>query len=136
MFEVVVDLRHRRADIDEQTQESKRAHDANQRVADVTDKKLRWNRVELEHAKKELDEFQFIKMQRVNELPSIVFLPSNQLFFYKNKRLPDDLSPAIVFQVHELERIKERIKVAHTVFCFIIFRLLFYFVLGKFYVTG
>lgn len=55
--------------------------------------------------------FQQEKQARLNQLPAVVSLRLHQVEFLEGRRLPHDLSGAVVFSQQQLGRLKQRMQV-------------------------
>jgi hypothetical protein len=61
-------------------------------------------------AETEIQEFQSLKQQKLNELDVVVPLRLHQIQWVENRALPADLSPSLVFVNEGLQKLKNRIK--------------------------
>lgn len=62
-------------------------------------------------------EFQQEKQARLNQVPAVVSLRLHQLEFLEARRLPTDLSGALVFSQQQLARLKQRMQVRQGACC-------------------
>jgi hypothetical protein len=60
-------------------------------------------------------EFQQEKQARLNQLPAVVSLRLHQVELLEGRRLPGDLSGALVFSQQQLARLKHRMQVCQGV---------------------
>jgi hypothetical protein len=63
----------------------------------------------------EIQEYQNLKQQKLNELMICVPIHPRQIFLVEDGHVPNDLSEAIVFEQTQLERLKNRISELHHV---------------------
>jgi hypothetical protein len=63
----------------------------------------------------EIQEYQNLKQQKLNELMICVPIHPHQILLIQDGHIPNDLSEAIVFEQSQLERLKNRITELHNV---------------------
>ncbi|XP_065821986.1 cilia- and flagella-associated protein 44 isoform X2 [Labrus bergylta] len=110
LFENTLQLRERRLDLEELVVEEKKSAEALRRECDTLVKKEKSMKSSRKAAEEDLELVYREKQQKMNELDMVVPLRLNQIEFLTNGSLPSDLSPALVLDRTELNRLQERIK--------------------------
>lgn len=111
LFEKVLALRERRLDAEEGSVEEKRACDMLKKETDILRKKEKALESEKAIEEKELAELQLEKQAKLNELDTAVPLRLDQIKHFTGKgAVPKNLSESLVFSVHEIENLEQRIQ--------------------------
>ncbi|XP_040013967.1 cilia- and flagella-associated protein 44 [Xiphias gladius] len=110
LFENTLQLRERRLDLEELLVEEKKSTEVLKKEYDTLVK----NETTVKSSRKEVeDDLELVnreKQQKMNELDVVVPLRLHQIEFVVNGSMPSDLSPALVLDRTELNRLQERIK--------------------------
>ncbi|KAF8073262.1 ABCG35 [Scenedesmus sp. PABB004] len=110
LYERVVELRERRLGEEEEGAEVGKALEGIRKERELLTKKAKLLEQALAGATQSVMEFQQEKQGRLNQLPAIVSLRLHQVEFLADRRLPADLSSALVFSQHELSRLQRRMQ--------------------------
>lgn len=110
LFDHVCQFRERRLDLEENIAEEKRNLELLKKEQDALNKRAKIIESSLKQAQQELENFQKEKQKKINNLDIVVMLRLNQIQFLENGKLPADLSKALAFDSHDLDRLKNRIK--------------------------
>ncbi|XP_029795183.1 cilia- and flagella-associated protein 44 [Suricata suricatta] len=109
LFELAIQLREKRLDIEESLVEEKKIVDNLQKEYDTLSKKVKIVATNLNAAEKALEAYQREKQQQLNELLVVVPLKLHQIEHIVLGEIPNDLSGTLVFSNHSLRRLQERI---------------------------
>uniref|UniRef100_A0A8D0ARD3 Cilia- and flagella-associated protein 44 n=1 Tax=Sander lucioperca TaxID=283035 RepID=A0A8D0ARD3_SANLU len=110
LFENTVQLRERRLDLEELLVEEKKSAEALKRECDTLVKKEKLVKSSRKAAEDDLELVNREKQQKMNELDVVVPIRLHQIEFITNGSVPCDLSPALVLDMKELNRLQERIR--------------------------
>ncbi|WIA29897.1 hypothetical protein OEZ86_012366 [Tetradesmus obliquus] len=110
LYERVVELRGRRLDEEEAGGEVGKALEGIRKERELLGKKARLLEQALAAVNQSVLEFQQEKQARLNQLPAVVSLRLHQVEFLEGRRLPHDLSGAVVFSQQQLGRLKQRMQ--------------------------
>ncbi|KAM8827411.1 cilia- and flagella-associated protein 44 isoform 2-T2 [Spinachia spinachia] len=110
LFENTLQLRESRLDLEELLAKEKKSAEALKKECDTLFKKEKSMKASRKAAEDDLELINREKQQKMNELEVVVPLRLHQIKFVLNGSVPSDLSPALVVDVTELSRLKERIK--------------------------
>ncbi|XP_027630268.1 cilia- and flagella-associated protein 44, partial [Tupaia chinensis] len=109
LFELVLQLREKRLDIEEALVEEKKIVDNLKKEYDTLSKKVKVVATNLNAAEEALEAYQREKQQRLNELLVAFPLKLHQIEYVVFGEVPTDLSGTLVFSNHSLGRLQERI---------------------------
>nr|XP_019590423.1 PREDICTED: cilia- and flagella-associated protein 44 isoform X2 [Rhinolophus sinicus] len=109
LFELALQLREKRLDIEEALVEEKKIVDNLKKENDILSKKVRNVATNLNAAEEALEAYQREKQQRLNELLVVIPLKLHQIEHVVFGEIPSDLSGTLVFSNHSLRRLQERI---------------------------
>ncbi|XP_029426224.1 cilia- and flagella-associated protein 44 [Nannospalax galili] len=109
LFELALQLREKRLDIEEALVEEKKIVDNLKKEYDTFSKKIKVVATNLHAAEEAVEAFQREKQQRLNELLVVIPLKLHQIEYMVMGEVPDDLSGTLVFSNHSLGRLQERI---------------------------
>ncbi|XP_019303927.2 cilia- and flagella-associated protein 44 isoform X1 [Panthera pardus] len=113
LFELALQLREKRLDIEESLVEEKKIIDNLKKEYDTLSKKVKIVATNLNAAEEALEAYQREKQQRLNELLVVVPLKLHQIEHIVFGEIPNDLSGTLVFSNHSLGRLQERIRQLH-----------------------
>ncbi|XP_070322028.1 cilia- and flagella-associated protein 44 isoform X2 [Odocoileus virginianus] len=113
LFELALQLREKRLDIEEALVEEKKMIDNLKKEHDTLSKKVKTVATNLNAAEEALEAYQREKQQRLNELLVVIPLKLHQIEYVLFGELPSDLSGTLVFSNHSLGRLQERIVQLH-----------------------
>ncbi|KAI5948508.1 Cilia- and flagella-associated protein 44 [Manis javanica] len=113
LFELALQLREKRLDIEEALVEEKKILDNLKKEYDALSKKVKVVATNLDAAEEALEAYQREKQQRLNELLVVIPLKFHQMEHVVFGELPSDLSGTLVFSNHSLGRLQERIVQLH-----------------------
>ncbi|XP_059133113.1 cilia- and flagella-associated protein 44 isoform X2 [Peromyscus eremicus] len=109
LFELALQLREKRLDIEEALVEEKKIVDNLKKEYDTCSKKVKVVATNLNAAEEALEAYQREKQQRLNELLVVIPLKLHQIEYVIFGEVPNDLSGTLVFSNHSLGRLQERI---------------------------
>ncbi|XP_006522026.1 cilia- and flagella-associated protein 44 isoform X2 [Mus musculus] len=109
LFELALQLREKRLDIEEALVEEKKIVDNLKKEYDTISKKVKVVATNLNAAEEALEAYQREKQQRLNELLVVIPLKLHQIEYMEFGEVPEDLSGTLVFSNHSLDRLQERI---------------------------
>ncbi|CAH6792361.1 cilia- and flagella-associated protein 44 [Phodopus roborovskii] len=109
LFELALQLREKRLDIEEALVEEKKIVDNLKKEYDTFSKKVKVVATNLNAAEEALEAYQREKQQRLNELLVVIPLKLHQIEYVIFGEVPTDLSGTLVFSNHSLGRLQERI---------------------------
>ncbi|XP_038202030.1 cilia- and flagella-associated protein 44 [Arvicola amphibius] len=109
LFELALQLREKRLDIEEALVEEKKIVDNLKKEYDTYSKKVKVVATNLNAAEEALEAYQREKQQRLNELLVVIPLKLHQIEYVVFGEVPTDLSGTLVFSNHSLGRLQERI---------------------------
>ncbi|KAF6117974.1 cilia and flagella associated protein 44 [Phyllostomus discolor] len=109
LFELALQLREKRLDIEEALVEEKKILDNLKKEYDTLSKKVKIVATNLNAAEEALEAYQREKQQRLNELLVVIPLKLHQIEYVVFGEIPGDLSGTLVFSNHSLGRLQERI---------------------------
>ncbi|GAB1300295.1 Cilia- and flagella-associated protein 44 [Apodemus speciosus] len=109
LFELALQLREKRLDIEEALVEEKKIVDNLKKEYDTISKKVKVVATNLNAAEEALEAYQREKQQRLNELLVVIPLKLHQIEYVVFGEVPEDLSGTLVFSNHSLDRLQERI---------------------------
>ncbi|XP_008573041.1 PREDICTED: WD repeat-containing protein 52 [Galeopterus variegatus] len=109
LFELALQLREKRLDIEEALVEEKKIVDNLKKEYDTLSKKVKVVATNLNTAEEALEAYQREKQQRLNELLVVIPLKLHQIECVVLGEIPRDLSGTLVFSNHSLGRLQERI---------------------------
>ncbi|KAM6975484.1 cilia- and flagella-associated protein 44-like [Tautogolabrus adspersus] len=110
LLENTLQLRERRLDLEELVVEEKKIAKALRQECDTLVKKEKSMKSSRKAAEEDLELVYREKQQKMNELHVVVPLRLNQIEFLTNGSMSSNLSPALVLDRTELNRLQERIK--------------------------
>ncbi|XP_031219824.1 cilia- and flagella-associated protein 44 isoform X1 [Mastomys coucha] len=110
LFELALQLREKRLDIEEALVEEKKIVDNLKKEYDTFSKKVKVVATNLNAAEEALEAYQREKQQRLNELLVVIPLKLHQIEYVVFGEVPEDLSGTLVFSNHSLDRLQQRIK--------------------------
>nr|XP_007983990.1 cilia- and flagella-associated protein 44 isoform X8 [Chlorocebus sabaeus] len=110
LFELTLQLREKRLDIEEALVEEKKVVDNLKKEYDTLSKKVKIVATNLNAAEEALEAYQREKQQRLNELLVVIPLKLHQIEYVVFGEIPSDLSGTLVFSNHALRRLQERIR--------------------------
>ncbi|KAM6987466.1 LOW QUALITY PROTEIN: cilia- and flagella-associated protein 44-like [Tautogolabrus adspersus] len=110
LLENTLQLRERRLDLEKLVMEEKKIAKALRRECDTLVKKEKSMKSSRKAAEEDLKLVYREKQQKMDELHVVVPLRLNQIEFLTNGSVPSDLSPALVLDRTELNRLQEQIK--------------------------
>ncbi|KAF1377233.1 hypothetical protein PFLUV_G00198560 [Perca fluviatilis] len=110
LFENTVQLRERRLDLEELLAEERKSAEALKRECDTLVKKEKLVKSSRKAAEDDLELVNREKQQKMNELDVVVPIRLHQIEFIANGSVPCDLSPVLVLDMKELNRLRERIR--------------------------
>ncbi|XP_045857465.1 cilia- and flagella-associated protein 44 [Meles meles] len=113
LFELALQLREKRLDIEEALVEEKKIIDNLRKEHDTLSKKVKVVAANLNVAEEALEAYQREKQQRLNELLVVIPLKLHQVEHVIFGEIPNDLSGTLVFSNHSLGRLQERIIQLH-----------------------
>ncbi|XP_077628012.1 cilia- and flagella-associated protein 44 [Crocuta crocuta] len=113
LFELALQLREKRLDIEESLVEEKKIIDNLKKEYDTLSKKVKIVATNLNAAEEALEAYQREKQQRLNELIVVIPLKLHQMEHIVFGEIPNDLSGTLVFSNHSLGRLQERIIQLH-----------------------
>ncbi|KAM9695944.1 cilia- and flagella-associated protein 44 [Dama dama] len=113
LFELALQLREKRLDIEEALVEEKKMIDNLKKEHDTLSKKVKIVATNLNAAEEALEAYQREKQQRLNELLVVIPLKLHQIEYVLFGELPSDLSGTLVFSNRSLGRLQERIVQLH-----------------------
>ncbi|XP_034514454.1 cilia- and flagella-associated protein 44 isoform X2 [Ailuropoda melanoleuca] len=113
LFELALQLREKRLDIEEALVEEKKIIDNLKKEHDTLSKKVKVVATNLNVAEEALEAYQREKQQRLNELLVVIPLKLHQVEHVVFGEIPNDLSGTLVFSNHSLGRLQERIVQLH-----------------------
>ncbi|XP_045041713.2 cilia- and flagella-associated protein 44 isoform X2 [Desmodus rotundus] len=109
LFELALQLREKRLDIEEALVEEKKIIDNLKKEYDTLSKKVKIVATNLNAAEEALEAYQREKQQRLNELLVVIPLKLHQIEYVVFGEIPSDLSGTLVFSNRSLGRLQERI---------------------------
>ncbi|NXA12333.1 CFA44 protein, partial [Sapayoa aenigma] len=109
LFLNTIQLRQQRLHIEKALAEEKKGADDLSKKCDALTKKAKEVENNLDTTKRELEIFQWEKLQRLNELYVAVPLKLHQVQYLVNGEMPSDFSQALVFTNQSLEYLQKRI---------------------------
>ncbi|XP_037381439.1 cilia- and flagella-associated protein 44 [Talpa occidentalis] len=109
LFELALQLREKRLDIEEALVEEKKIVDNLKKEYDTLSKKVKIVATNLNAAEAALEAYQREKQQRLNELLVVIPLKLHQIEYVIFGEIPNDLSGTLVFSNHSLSLLQERI---------------------------
>ncbi|XP_016055705.1 PREDICTED: cilia- and flagella-associated protein 44 [Miniopterus natalensis] len=109
LFELALQLREKRLDIEEALVEEKKIIDNLKKEYDTLSKKVKVVAANLNAAEEDLEAYQREKQQQLNELLVVVPLKLHQIEHVVFGEIPSDLSGTLVFSNGSLGRLQERI---------------------------
>ncbi|XP_054433278.1 cilia- and flagella-associated protein 44 [Pteronotus mesoamericanus] len=109
LFELALQLREKRLDIEEALVEEKKMIDNLKKEYDTLSKKVKIVATNLNAAEEALEAYQREKQQRLNELLVVIPLKLHQIEYVVFGEIPSDLSGTLVFSNRSLGRLQERI---------------------------
>ncbi|XP_072470087.1 cilia- and flagella-associated protein 44 [Notamacropus eugenii] len=109
LYEMALQLREKRLDIEETLSEEKKQLENLKKEYDAMGKKVKVVAANLETAEEALEAYQREKQQRLNELLVVIPLKLHQIECVEFGEIPQDLSNALVFSNSSLQRLQERI---------------------------
>lgn len=109
LFELALQLREKRLDIEEALVEEKKIVDNLKKEYDTCSKKVKVVATNLNAAEEALEAYQREKQQRLNELLVVIPLKLHQIEYVIFGEVPNDLSGTLVFSNHSLGKLQERI---------------------------
>ncbi|XP_032395282.1 cilia- and flagella-associated protein 44 [Etheostoma spectabile] len=110
LFENTVQLRECRLDLEELLVEEKKSAEALKRECETLVKKEKLVKSSRKAAEDDLELVNREKQQKMNELDVVVPIRLHQIEFITNGSVPCDLSPALVLDMKELNRLRERVR--------------------------
>ncbi|XP_038318346.1 cilia- and flagella-associated protein 44 isoform X1 [Canis lupus familiaris] len=113
LFEMALQLREKRLDIEEALVEEKKSIDNLRKEHDALSKKVKIVATNLNAAEEALEAYQREKQQRLNELMIVIPLKLHQIEHVVFGEIPSDLSGTLVFSNQSLSRLQERITQLH-----------------------
>ncbi|KAI4590034.1 hypothetical protein MJG53_001083 [Ovis ammon polii x Ovis aries] len=113
LFELALQLREKRLDIEEALVEEKKMIDNLKKEHDTLSKKVKIVATNLNAAEEALEAYQREKQQRLNELLVVIPLKLHQIEYVLYGEIPSDLSGSLVFSNRSLGRLQERIVQLH-----------------------
>ncbi|NWU48162.1 CFA44 protein, partial [Dromas ardeola] len=109
LFQNTVQLRQKRLDIEKALTEEKKLAANLRKKYNALSKKAKVVEISLNTAERELETFQWEKLQKLNELYVVVPLKLHQVEYLVNREIPSDFSQALVFTNQTLEYLQKRI---------------------------
>ncbi|XP_037691493.1 cilia- and flagella-associated protein 44 isoform X2 [Choloepus didactylus] len=109
LFELALQLREKRLDIEESLVEEKKIIDNLKKEYDILSKKVKVVATNLNAAEEDLEAYQREKQQQLNELLVVMPLKLHQIEYVAFGEIPTDLSGTLVFSNQFLGRLQERI---------------------------
>ncbi|KAK2091945.1 Cilia- and flagella-associated protein 44 [Saguinus oedipus] len=109
LFELALQLREKRLDIEEALVEEKKLVDNLKKEYETLSKKVKIVAANLSAAEEALEAYQREKQQQLNELPVVIPLKLHQIECVVFGEIPSDLSGTLVFSNRALRRLQERI---------------------------
>ncbi|XP_007945643.1 cilia- and flagella-associated protein 44 [Orycteropus afer afer] len=113
LFELALQLREKRLDIEEALVEEKKFIDNLKKEYDTLSKKVKIVANNLNAAEEDLEAYQREKQQRLNELLVVIPLKLHQIEYVVFGDIPNDLSGTLVFSNRSLGQLQERILQLH-----------------------
>ncbi|KAK1343893.1 hypothetical protein QTO34_014449 [Cnephaeus nilssonii] len=109
LFELALQLREKRLDIEEALVEEKKILDNLKKEYDTLSKKVKIVATNLNAAEEDLEAYQREKQQQLNEILVVIPLKLHQIEHVVFGEIPTDLSGTLVFSNHSLSRLQGRI---------------------------
>ncbi|XP_076974479.1 cilia- and flagella-associated protein 44 isoform X2 [Tamandua tetradactyla] len=109
LFELALQLREKRLDIEESLVEEKKIIDNLKKEYDTLSKKVKVVATNLNAAEEALEAYQREKQQQLNELLVVIPLKLHQIEYVAFGEIPTDLSGTLVFSNQSLGRLQDRI---------------------------
>nr|XP_003469323.1 cilia- and flagella-associated protein 44 [Cavia porcellus] len=109
LFELALQLREKRLDIEEALVEEKKIVDNLKKEYDTLSKKVKVVAMNLMTAEEALEAYQREKQQQLNEVLVVIPLKLHQIEYMVLGEIPSDLSGSLVFSNQSLGRLQERI---------------------------
>ncbi|XP_036208237.1 cilia- and flagella-associated protein 44 [Myotis myotis] len=109
LFELALQLREKRLDIEEALVEEKKILDNLKKEYDTLSKKVKIVANNLNAAEEDLEAYQREKQQQLNEILVVIPLKLHQIEYVIFGEIPTDLSGTLVFSNHSLSRLQGRI---------------------------
>ncbi|KAM5276565.1 cilia- and flagella-associated protein 44 isoform 2-T2 [Hipposideros larvatus] len=109
LFELTLQLREKRLDIEEALVEEKKIIDNLKKEHDILSKKIKNVATNLNAAEEALEAYQREKQQRLNELLVVIPLKLHQIEHVVFGEIPSDLSGTLVFSNRSLRQLQDRI---------------------------
>ncbi|XP_006864267.1 PREDICTED: WD repeat-containing protein 52-like [Chrysochloris asiatica] len=113
LFELALQLREKRLDIEEALVDEKKHIDNLKKEYDALSKKVKIVANNLNAAEEALEAYHREKQQRLNELLVVIPLKLHQIEYVVFGEIPNDLSGTLIFSNHSLGRLQERILQLH-----------------------
>uniref|UniRef100_A0A2K6F7N6 Cilia- and flagella-associated protein 44 n=1 Tax=Propithecus coquereli TaxID=379532 RepID=A0A2K6F7N6_PROCO len=113
LFEMALQLREKRLDIEEALVEEKKIVDNLKKEYDTLSKKVKIVAINLNAAEEALEAYQREKQQQLNELLVVIPFKLHQIEHVVLGEIPSDLSGTLVFSNQSLGRLQERIVQLH-----------------------
>ncbi|XP_039698929.1 cilia- and flagella-associated protein 44 isoform X1 [Pteropus medius] len=113
LFELALQLREKRLDIEEALVEEKKIIDNLKKEYDTLSKKVKIIATNLNAAEEDLEAYQREKQQRLNELLVVIPLKLHQIEYVVFGEIPSDLSGTLVFSNRSLGQLQDRIVQLH-----------------------
>ncbi|XP_046281212.1 cilia- and flagella-associated protein 44 isoform X1 [Marmota monax] len=113
LFELAIQLREKRLDIEEALVEEKKTVDNLKKEYDTLSKKVKIVAMNLNAAEEALEAYQREKQQQLNELLVVLPLKLHQIEYMQSGEIPHDLSGTLVFSNQSLGRLQARIIQLH-----------------------
>ena len=111
LFNMAVQLREKRLDLEEMEAEAKRSLDMQRKELDGMRKKAKSMESQVNTARQELQAFQLKKQHRLNELDQVVVLGLHQLLHcHENGEPPSSIASCLVFSASVLHQLGQRIE--------------------------
>ncbi|XP_074546967.1 cilia- and flagella-associated protein 44 [Halichoeres trimaculatus] len=114
LFENTLQLLERRLDLEDLMKEEKKNVEALKKECDTLIKKEKCLKSSRMTAEEDMEVVYREKQQKMNTLDMVVPLRLNQIEFLTDSSVPSDLSPALVLNRTELNRLQERINQLHV----------------------
>lgn len=111
LFNRACELRETRLDLDEATTEEKKMVENMRKELDAMRKKVKTMESHVKMALGELQAFQLMKQQRLNELDQVAILRLHQVLYFAPKGEPHkSIAPCLVFPASVRQRLMQRIR--------------------------
>ncbi|XP_077594091.1 cilia- and flagella-associated protein 44-like, partial [Stigmatopora nigra] len=110
LFELVLQLRERRLDLEDLLMEERKNLDVLEKEKDSLVKKLKSVKIYRKAAEDDLEQVNWEKQQKINQLDIVVPLNLQQIELDVRVHEPLDLSLALILNKAELKRLEERVK--------------------------